>query len=161
EIFFAVVGSQNDPSRAAVLAMVLLVFTLSAFLAQRVWLSGKNFATVTGKGDSGAHIALPRGVSIGVHAIVIPWGIFTLVRYGMILVGGFARTCGLDPALTFDHYIKAFSISFDGGIAWTGVAWDCCWTTMEIALISAPLTAMVGLLTAYIIVRQKFAGKNV
>ncbi|MDC5292656.1 ABC transporter permease subunit, partial [Acinetobacter baumannii] len=60
EIFFAVVGSQNDPSRAAVLAIILLFFTLSAFLAQRVWLAGKSFATVTGKGDSGAHIALPR-----------------------------------------------------------------------------------------------------
>ncbi|MCA1416805.1 iron ABC transporter permease, partial [Bradyrhizobium sp. NBAIM20] len=52
EIFFAVVGSQNDPSRAAVLAIILLCFTLSAFLAQRFWLAGKNFATVTGKGDS-------------------------------------------------------------------------------------------------------------
>ncbi|ANH07704.1 iron ABC transporter permease [Shinella sp. HZN7] len=165
EIFFAVVGSQNDPSRAAVLAMVLLAFTLSAFLAQRFWLSGKNFATVTGKGDSGAHIALPRGLSIGVHAIVIPWGLFTLVVYGMILVGGFVKTWGLDNSLTLDHYAKAFSISFDNGtawgIAWTGVAWNSFWTTMEIALISAPLTAIVGLLTAYIIVRQKFTGKNV
>ena len=33
-------------------------------------------------------------------------------------------------------------------------------TPDQIALISAPLTAAVGLLTAYIIVRQKFAGKN-
>lgn len=161
EIFFAVVGSQNDPSRAAVLAMVLLFFTLSAFLAQRVWLSGKNFATVTGKGDSGAHIALPRGLSIAVHSVVIPWGLFTLVIYGMILVGGFVKTWGLDNSLTLDHYIKAFSITFDGGIAWTGVAWNSFWTTMEIALLSAPLTAAVGLLTAYIIVRQKFAGRNV
>jgi len=160
EIFFAVVGSQNDPSRAAVLAMVLLFFTLSAFLAQRVWLSGKNFATVTGKGDSGAHIALPRGLSIAVHAVVLPWIAFTLVVYGMILVGGFVKTWGLDNSLTLDHYAKAFSIGFDGGINWTGVAWNSFWTTMKIALISAPLTAAVGLLTAYIIVRQKFAGKN-
>ncbi|ASY66098.1 Ferric iron ABC transporter, permease protein (plasmid) [Sinorhizobium sojae CCBAU 05684] len=160
EIFFAVVGSQNDPSRAAVLAMVLLFFTLSAFLAQRFWLSGKNFATVTGKGDSGAHIALPIGLSIGVHAIVIPWIIFTLVVYGMILAGGFVKTWGLDNSLTLDHYAKAFSLTFEGGLAWTGVAWNSFWTTMEIALISAPLTAIVGLLTAYIIVRQKFAGRN-
>ncbi|WP_434713627.1 iron ABC transporter permease (plasmid) [Rhizobium sp. YTUHZ045] len=160
EIFFAVVGSQNDPSRAAVLAMVLLAFTLSAFLAQRVWLSGKNFATVTGKGDSGSQIALPRGLSIGVHAVVIPWILFTLVIYGMILIGGFVKTWGLDNSLTLDHYAKAFSISFQNGITWTGVAWNSFWTTMEIALVSAPLTAAVGLLTAYIIVRQKFAGKN-
>jgi iron(III) transport system permease protein len=161
EIFFAVVGSQNDPSRAAVLAMVLLAFTLSAFLAQRLWLSGKNFATVTGKGDSGSHIALPRGLSIGVHAVVIPWILFTLVIYGMILIGGFVKTWGLDNSLTLNHYAKAFSIGFDNGIAWTGVAWNSFWTTIEIALISAPLTAVVGLLTAYIIVRQKFSGQNV
>ncbi|XAZ26133.1 iron ABC transporter permease (plasmid) [Sinorhizobium sp. B11] len=162
EIFFAVVGSQNDPSRAAVLAMILLCFTLSAFLAQRFWLAGKNFATVTGKGDSGQHIALPRGVSIAVHAVVIPWMIFTIIVYAMILFGGFVRTWGLDNTLTTEHYIRAFSIGFrdDGGLAWTGVAWNSFWTTMEIALISAPLTAAVGLLTAYLIVRQKFAGRN-
>ncbi|MDP9812684.1 iron(III) transport system permease protein [Rhizobium tibeticum] len=162
EIFFAVVGSQNDPSRAAVLAMILLLFTMSAFIAQRFWLSGKNFATVTGKGDSGAHIALPRGLAIAVHAVVIPWMIFTIVVYAMILFGGFVRTWGLDNTLTIEHYISAFSIGWrdGGGLAWTGVAWNSFWTTMEIALISAPLTAAVGLLTAYLIVRQKFVGRN-
>jgi iron(III) transport system permease protein len=162
EIFFAVVGSQNDPSRAAVLAMILLLFTMSAFIAQRFWLSGKSFATVTGKGDSGAHIALPRGLAIAVHAVVIPWMIFTIVVYAMILFGGFVRTWGLDNTLTIEHYISAFSIGWrdDGGLAWTGVAWNSFWTTMEIALISAPLTAAVGLLTAYLIVRQKFVGRN-
>ncbi|HTO34193.1 MAG TPA: iron ABC transporter permease [Pararhizobium sp.] len=162
EIFFAVVGSQNDPSRAAVLAIILLCFTLTAFLAQRYWLAGKNFATVTGKGDSGAHIALPRALSIGVHALVVPWMLFTIVIYGMILFGGFVKTWGLDNSLTLDHYERAFSVELrDGVIAWTGVAWNSFWTTMEIALISAPLTAAVGLLTAYLIVRQKFAGRNV
>ena len=161
EIFFAVVGAQNDPSRAAVLAMILLCFTLSAFLIQRLWLSGRNYATVTGKGDSGVHIALPKGLSIAVHAVVIPWAVFTLVVYAMILFGGFVKIWGLDNSLTLEHYIRAFSISFrDGGIAWTGVAWNSFWTTMEIALIAAPLTAAVGLLTAYIIVRQKFAGRG-
>ncbi|WP_426126040.1 ABC transporter permease [Pararhizobium sp. PWRC1-1] len=162
EIFFAVVGSQNDPSRAAVLAIILLCFTLTAFLAQRYWLAGKNFATVTGKGDSGSHIALPRSISIAVHAMVIPWMIFTIVIYGMILVGGFVKTWGLDNSLTLDHYARSFSVEVrDGALAWTGVAWNSFWTTIEIALISAPLTAAVGLLTAYLIVRQKFAGRNV
>ncbi|THF54852.1 ABC transporter permease [Ollibium composti] len=161
EIFFAVVGSQNDPSRAAVLAMVLLAFTLSAFLAQRLWLSGRNFSTVTGKGDNGVHAALPRWLSTGLYAVVVPWIAFTLVVYGMILFGGFMKTWGLDNSLTLDHYVKAFSVNLSGGTVWTGVAWNSFWTTMEIALIAAPLTAAVGLLTAYLIVRQKFAGRNV
>ncbi|MGU3576100.1 ABC transporter permease [Brucellaceae bacterium C25G] len=162
EIFFAVVGSQTDPSRAAVLAIVLLFFTLSAFLIQRMWLSGKNFATVTGKGDSGMHAALPKSVKIGVYSLVLPWIVFTLVVYCMIIVGGFVKTWGLDNTLTFDHYWRAFSVSFtQDGIAWTGVAWNSFWTTMEISLISAPLTAAVGMLTAYLIVRQKFYGRGV
>ncbi|SPL61754.1 ABC transporter permease [Ochrobactrum soli] len=161
EIFFAVVGAQNDPSRAAVLAMVLLCFTLTAFLIQRLWLAGKNFATVTGKGDSGMHAALPHGLKVGVYALVIPWMIFTVIVYLMILIGGFVRQWGLDNTLTLEHYTRAFSIGWtETGIAWTGVAWNSFWTTMKISLISAPLTAAVGLLTAYLIVRQRFVGRN-
>ena len=46
------------------------------------------------------------------------------------------------------------------GIRWTGSAWDSFWTTLEIAAIAAPLTAAVGLVTAYLLTRQNFAGKN-
>jgi len=48
----------------------------------------------------------------------------------------------------------------EGGIHWTGSAWDSFWTTVQIAAIAAPLTAAVGLVTAYLLVRQSFAGKN-
>ncbi len=161
EIYFAVVGSQTDPSRAAVLAIVLLGFTLTAFIAQRLWLSGKGYATVTGKGDSGSHIALPRPLELGIYAIIIPWSLFTIAVYSMIVYGGFVKTWGLDNTLTLQHYLRAFSITMrDGAIVWTGVAWNSFWTTMQIALISAPLTAAVGMLTAYLIVRQKFVGRN-
>ncbi|WP_152047340.1 ABC transporter permease [Aureimonas psammosilenae] len=161
EIFFAVVGAQNDPARAAVLALVLLAFTLSAFAAQRFWLKGKSYTTVTGKGDSGRHAALDARLRTGVYALVLPWITFTLAVYAMIVVGSFVRTLGLDNTLTLDHYAKAFSVAFtENGLRWTGVAWDSFWTTMEIALVSAPLTAAVGLLSAYLLVRQRFAGRD-
>ena len=50
EIFFAIVGAQYDQGRAAVLALVLLAFTLAAFYAQRFWLGRKSYTTMTGKG---------------------------------------------------------------------------------------------------------------
>ncbi|MBP0484812.1 ABC transporter permease [Sagittula salina] len=161
EIFFAVVGAQNDPTRAAVLASVLLVFTLSAFLAQRFWLAGRNFATVTGKGDGGRHASLPRRVAWPVITMAVGWGLFTVTVYAMILFGGFVKVWGLDHSLTLDHYARAFGVSFAEGWQWTGVAWDSFWTTMKIALIAAPLTAAVGLLTAWLIVRQRFPGRSV
>ena len=133
EIFFSVVGAQNDPSRAAVLAMILLGFTLAAFLVQRVWLSGKSFATVTGKGDGGRHVMLPRPVRYSVYGMVIPWGLFTLVIYGMIMIGGFVQSWGLNNNLTLDHYIRAFRVSVNQGqLVWSGVAWSSFWTTLEI-----------------------------
>ncbi|WP_170162137.1 ABC transporter permease [Paracoccus siganidrum] len=159
EIFFSVVGAQNDPSRAAVLAAVLLFFTLSAFLAQRLWLSGRSFATVGGKGDGGRHALLPARVAAPVIGLVALWSLFTVIVYAMILFGGFVKLWGLDHTLTLDHYIRAFGISLDGGLRWTGVAWNSFWTTMTIALIAAPLTAGVGLLTGWLIARQRFPGK--
>ncbi|SDI55336.1 ABC transporter permease [Alloyangia pacifica] len=159
EIFFAVVGAQHDPSRAAVLAIILLCFTLSAFLAQRFWLAGRNFATVSGKGDGGRHAELPLVLGGLVVGIAVLWSLFTLFIYGMILFGGFAKVWGLDHTLTLEHYARAFSVSLEHGF--TGVAWNSFWTTMGIALAAAPLTAAVGLLTAWLIVRQRFPGKSV
>lgn len=38
EIYFAIVGAVADPAKAAILAIALLSLTLTAFMAQRVWL---------------------------------------------------------------------------------------------------------------------------
>ena len=161
EIFFAIVGAQYDQGRAAVLAIVLLSFTLGAFYAQRFWLGRKSYTTVSGKGDSGVHPAMPRGLAIPTFAIATIWGLFTVVIYGMIFYGSVVEVWGMNHALTFKHYITAFSFRFEeSGIRWSGSAWDSFWTTIKIATIAAPLTAAIGLITAYLLTRQNFAGRN-
>ena len=161
EIFFAIVGAQYDQGRAAVLAIVLLFFTLSAFYAQRVWLGKKSYTTVTGKGDSGVHPLMPNGLAIPVMIVAFGWALFTAVVYAMIIYGSVVELWGVNNSLTFKHYVTAFSVRFEAeGIRWTGAAWDSFWTTITIAALAAPLTAAVGLVTAYLLTRQSFAGKN-
>ena len=161
EIFFAIVGAQYDQGRAAVLALVLLSFTLSAFYAQRRWLGQKSYATITGKGDSGNPVRLPGPVKTLAYATAIPWAVLTAVIYLMIMFGGFVRTWGYDHSFTLKHYIEAFAIiPSEHGLIWTGAAWNSFFTTLTIAGISAPLTAALGLLTAYLLVRRRFAGKD-
>ena len=161
EIFFAIVGAQYDQGKAAVLAMVLLCFTLGAFYAQRFWLGKKSYTTVSGKGDSGTHPHMPRALSIPVLALAMIWAAFTMVVYAMIFYGSVVELWGVNNSLTFKHYITAFSFRFEeSGIRWSGAAWDSFWTTLKIAGIAAPLTAIVGLITAYLLTRQTFAGKN-
>ncbi|MCE2523014.1 MAG: iron ABC transporter permease [Rhodobacteraceae bacterium] len=161
EIFFAIVGAQYDQGRAAVLAMVLLCFTLSAFYLQRVWLGKKSYTTVTGKGDAGVHPLMPRRLAIPVFVIAGIWGAFTIIVYGMIIYGSFVELWGVRNTLTFKHYVTAFSIGFnEHGLHWSGSAWDSFWTTIYIAAVAAPLTAAVGLVTAYLLTRQTFVGKG-
>ncbi|MDJ0969268.1 MAG: iron ABC transporter permease [Kiloniellales bacterium] len=161
EIFFAIVGAQYDQGRAAVLAIVLLAFTLSAFYAQRRWLGRKSYTTITGKGDSGRHAPLPRGIEWAAFGTALPWALLTLVIYCMILFGGFVETWGYDHSFTLRHYVEAFSITTgEHGLVWSGAAWNSFFTTITIATIAAPLTAAIGLLTAYLLVRQRFAGRD-
>ena len=161
DIFFAIVGSQNDPGRASALAIVLLFLTLSAFVLQRRWLGRRSYTTISGKGDSGIPAELPRGVRLLVYGVTVPWLAFTIVLYVLILVGGFVQSLGLNNAPTIQHYITAFGVEWtDHGILWSGRAWQSFFTTIELAAIAAPLTAIIGLLTAYLLNRQHFLGKN-
>ena len=161
DVFFAIVGSQNDQGRAAVLAIILLAFTVGAFVLQNVWLGKKRYITVSGKGDGGMHPPLPRFISAGAIAITLVWTLFTLVIYFMIVYGSFVELWGRDWSLTLKHYIKGFEIAFnDFGLHWKGSAWSSLATTLTIAVVSAPLTAAIGLITAWLLTRQQFAGKQ-
>ncbi len=162
EIYFSIVGTVADASGTAVLSIALLMLTLGAFLIQRQWVGKKSYATVTGKADSGRHAALSTGVKWASYATALPWAAFTAVVYSMIIFGSFVKLWGYDNSFTLFHYIRAFGIKHTAhGWKFSGVAWDSFFTTLTIASIAAPLTALLGLATAYLLVRQKFAGKNV
>ena len=138
-IFFAIVGAQNDQGRAAVLAILLLAFTLAAFWAQQRWLGRKSYATVTGKGDAGLHVSLPRRVTWLTYGSALPWAGLTAVIYCTILFGGFVELWGRDHSFTLRHYTDAFSVTTGaGGLVWSGAAWNSFWTTLTISAIAAP-----------------------
>jgi iron(III) transport system permease protein len=161
QVFFAVVGAQHDQGRAAVLSLVLLAFTLAAFFVQRRWLGRRSYATVTGKGDAGLHPPLPRRVARLAYATALPWAAFTGIIYVMILFGGFVEAWGRDHRFSLRHYVAAFALDWTGfGLQWKGAAWNSFWTTLSISALAAPLTAALGLLTAYLLVRQQFAGRD-
>ncbi|MCK8779451.1 iron ABC transporter permease [Rhizobium sp. NTR19] len=160
EIYFAIVGTVADPAKAAILSMILLAMTLGAFVAQRTWLGKKSYATVTGKADNGQHASLNPTLKWACYLTALPWAAFTLVLYVLIVFGSFVKLWGYNHAFTFEHYEKAFRIVFRNGVHFVGAAWDSYFTTLTIAAVSAPLTAVVGLATAYLLVRQRFVGRD-
>jgi iron(III) transport system permease protein len=162
EIFFSVVGAQLDPGRAATLGIVLLGFALGAFFLQRRALGHKVYTGLSGKGDAGLPAPLPDGVRRLCYGVVLPWAALTVVIYAMALVGGFVETWGRDYTPTLRHYVKAFGVEWGPrGLLFTGAAWDSFWTTVKLSAIAAPLTAGLGILAAYLLTRQRFAGQSV
>jgi iron(III) transport system permease protein len=161
KIFFAVVGAAHDQSRAAVLSIILLGFTLAAFAAQYIWIGRRVYTTVSGKGDAGIPLPLPRRLAWACYATAIPWALFTVVVYAIIFVGGFVRSMGRDYTPTLQHYLTGFRIeSTPRGLFFSGSAWNSFLATIEIAAIAAPITAGIGLLTAWLLTRQNFTGRR-
>ncbi|MEM7445624.1 MAG: iron ABC transporter permease, partial [Pseudomonadota bacterium] len=157
EIFFAITGAQFDQGRAAVLGILLLSFTLTAFCLQRYWVGNRSYVTVTGKGDGGAPLMLPRSISIPIAAVALPWALITLVIYGVILFGAFTEIWGRNHSLTLRHFVTAFNVALtENGIVWAGGAWNSFFTTLWVSALAAPLTAAIGILTAYILARRRF-----
>ncbi|MEW9612462.1 iron ABC transporter permease [Shinella sp. S4-D37] len=162
EIYFSVVGAQADFGQTAALALILLTFALVAFLVQQRIVGGKSYVTMSGKGDGGLPQPLPAGVRRTAFAIAIPWAVLSVAIYGLAILGGFVTTWGRDWTLTLDHFGRALSVDMTQSAAafWTGRAWNSLFTTVELAVIAAPITAAIGLVAAWLFTRQRFAGRR-
>lgn len=161
DIFFAIVGAQYDQGRAASLAWVLMLFALGVFALQRGLLGKQNYTTVSGKGDAGIAMPLPDGVRRTIYSIAFPWIVFTVVVYLFAFAGGFVQTWGRDYTLTLNHFKTAFALEWGQfGLVWAGTAWNSLITTLKLAGISAPITAGLGLLIAWLLARNEFKGQG-
>ncbi|HEX7987958.1 MAG TPA: iron ABC transporter permease [Duganella sp.] len=161
EIFFAIVGAQLDPGRAASLALILSAFALTVFALQRAALGRGGYTSMSGKGDNGIPPPLPAPVRRVAMGLAMPWLAFTAVIYLFAFAGGFVQTWGRDFSLTLQHFKTGFGIEWHDGLVWTGAGWHSLWTTLRLAGGAAPLTALLGLLIAYLLARIQFRGRNV
>jgi iron(III) transport system permease protein len=79
----------------------------------------------------------------------VAWCVFTLALYVFVVYGGFVEIWGINNAFTLRHYHQLLR---DG--------MDALNTTLILAGVSAPLTAVVGIMTAYLVVRHRFPGRG-
>ncbi|WP_106409277.1 ABC transporter permease [Teichococcus deserti] len=161
EIFFAVVGAQADPGRAATLSLVLLLIACLVFVIQQRLTGGrKSFVSIGGKGDGGLPPALPPRLRRLCLGLALPWAGLTIGLYVLAVSGAFVEIWGRDNTPTLRHLAKAFDFEWTQGLQLTGLAWNSVLTTLELAAIAAPITAGFGILAAWLFSRAKFAGRG-
>jgi iron(III) transport system permease protein len=112
---------------------------------------------VSGKGDAGMPMALPRRVRRTMQGIALPWIAFTAGGLPVRLRGGFVQTWGRDYTLDAQALRTAFALEWGQfGLVWAGTAWNSLLHHAQARGISAPLTAALGLLIAWLLARNEF-----
>ncbi len=154
QIYFYIAGSQLDYASASTLGSLLLIFSLLIFIVQYIWIGNRSYVTVSGKSYRGDVQDLPSGLKWTIVGMLAVWIVFNMALYGSIFYGSFTVNWGVDYTLTMNNYAMLFGQGFSDG------AWPSLLNTMFYAGIAAPLTALFGLLIAYIVVRKDFQGKK-
>ncbi|MCS3405920.1 iron ABC transporter permease [Serratia sp. AKBS12] len=154
QIYFYITGSQLDYQAASTLGAFLLLFSLLVFCVQYMWIGKRSYVTVSGKSYRGDVQPLPVTLVWSVIAILGVWIVFNALLYGSIFYGSFTVNWGVDYTLTLDNFIKLFGQGMSDG------AWPSLLDTLLYAGIAAPITALFGLLIAWVVVRQQFRGKK-
>lgn len=155
EIYFSIAGAQLDFGKAAALGILLLVLSLTIFLIQKKYLSKKSFVTVTGVQTSGNVTPLPPRLQRYLTIFVSCWLILIGILYVSIFLGGFVKQWGADYTLTLAHHKELWVNGFSSG------GWPSFINSLLFSFIAAPLTAILGILIAYILTRKQFVGHGV
>ncbi|MBL4293756.1 iron ABC transporter permease [Vibrio fluvialis] len=155
QIYFYIAGAQLDYASASTLGSVLLLFSLAIFVVQYLWIGQRSYVTISGKAYRGDVQDMPASLKLGVTLTLYIWMVFNVLLYGSIFFGSFTVNWGVDYTLTLQNYVNLFGNGMSDG------AWPSLITTMIYAGVAAPITALFGLLIAYVVVRQQFYGKKV
>ena len=155
EIYFSIAGAQLDFAKASALGVLLLILSLSVFIIQKKWVGQKSYVTVTGIQTAGSVVPLPNWLQRGLSVFIVLWLFLVGVLYVSIFLGGFVKQWGADYTLTIAHHRELWLGGFSSG------AWPSFTNSLMFAFVAAPLTAMIGILIAYIISRKSFFGKGI
>jgi iron(III) transport system permease protein len=148
QAYLEITGSFNLPLGAA-LAVVLMLPSVTAFAVQRYYLQKRQYTTVTGKPTSSSSKLVSKNARLVLTAFVLAFAAFILLFYGTIFLGAFTKVWGYNYELTLRHFTYALSV---GG--------DTIKDTLVVALASTPLSGLMGMLIAFLVVRFRFPGKG-
>jgi len=141
-------GMGNLP-RGAALAIILLVPTVAVFFIQKYIMKNKAYVTITGKSSRRGSASVSKATRTGLFAFCLSVSLFVLMFYLTIIGGSFVKLWGIDWTPT----LKWFAYSFD-------VGFTTLKNTLFLAIIQTPITALLGMIIAFIIVRKSFPGKG-
>ncbi len=148
ESYLKITGEFNLDEGSA-LSMMLLLPSLIAFFCQKYFLERKTIITTTGKPSSAKRPSASTIITVASLTACLAVTAFVSLFYLTVLYGSFVTTWGADNTITIKHYIEAVKQS-----------WSYIKDSLILSAIATPITGILGMLIAYILVRKQFIGKS-
>lgn len=139
-----------DKSGATAMAVVLLVISMGLFILEKYWLERKSVATLTGKATRGRAAITDSSVRIPLVTICTLLTVFVISMYILVPFGSLFKIWGRDYHLSLKWYEYIFK---NKGY--------CVFTdSMLLSAIASPITALLSMIIAYLVVKRKFFAKG-
>jgi len=104
---------------------------------------------VTGKVSRARVLIDDKKIVKPISIIIILISILVGMMYILIPIGSFVKLWGVDYSLTLDHFKYVFNIGFKP-----------IYDTTRLALIATPITGILSMIVAFLVVRKKFLGRT-
>ena len=138
-----------DMGSATALSIILVLISLSIFVTQKYYISKKSYVTVTGKVSREREKIKERSITLPIFIVMVLLTIFVLMMYITIPIGSLVKLWGINYSPSFDHYKYVFDLGMKPII-----------DTTILSLISTPITGILAMIIAFLIIRGKFIGKG-
>ncbi len=148
KVYLQAMGNYDIKGGTA-LATVLMMISILMFIVQKYWVGGRSYVTVTGKPSRQRELVDDPIIKmvVGIPCFLI--GLFICALYILIPYGSFVNLWGIDFTPTFKHYQYVLSLGLKPII-----------DTTYLSLLSMPITGIMGMVIAFLIVRKRFIGRG-
>ena len=141
---------QSDPRGPAAMSVVLLVITIILFMLEKYWLERKSVATLSGKASRERQPITEKTVTVPLVTFCMLVSVFVICMYALIPLGGLFQQWGRKFNQVTTHFQTVLSMGLRP-----------CTDALILSLIAAPITALLSMMIAYLVVKRKFIGKGV
>ncbi|MCX7779426.1 MAG: iron ABC transporter permease [Negativicutes bacterium] len=148
KIYLQAMGNY-DVKGGTALATILLSISVIMFVMQKYWVGEKSYVTVTGKPSRERQLISDGKVVWPVGLACFFISAFILLLYILIPYGSVVNLWGIDFTPTLKHYEYVFSLGLKPII-----------DTTYLSLLSMPITGILSMIIAFLIVRKKFFGRS-
>ena len=148
-IYLQVTGSY-DSTGAAAMSVVLLALTLVLFFVQKYYLEKKSTATLSGKASRVRMPITDKSVTVPLTVFCSLIATFVILMYVMIPFGALFKLWGRDYSLSLKWFNYLFKYS----------GFKAFKDSIMLSIIAAPITALMSMVIAYLVVKKKFKSKG-